>query len=241
MAEKDNEYQKFFKSAMKKFGIESPEDFKSESEKKKFFDYVDKNWKGKKESVSKVNSLILRNSSKLNSKWDKKMNKLTEKRLRKIVNRLVEEQLNEYFELDKLEDAIKLFQDKIKKQGRITNARDEEHLEKLIKVYKEMGGKNIKMVKEVIAKQKLREGIEDNPDIAAAIYWFSYDYAAGMGNLYQARTKTGYKPSRLANNVEYEDSIVQDMYQELVDNFENDDPTYEEMLQVLEPYDDGEY
>ena len=144
MAEKDNEYQKFFKSAMKKFGIESPEDFKSESEKKKFFDYVDKNWKGKKESVTKTNSLILRNSDKLNSKWDKKMNKLTEKRLRKIVNRLVEEQLNENFELDKLEDAIKFFQDKIKKQGRITNARDEEHLEKLIKVYKEMGGKNIK-------------------------------------------------------------------------------------------------
>ena len=142
MAEKDNEYQKFFKSAMKKFGIESPEDFKSESEKKKFFDYVDKNWKAKKESVTKTNSLILRNSDKLNSKWDKKMNKLTENRLRKIVNRLVEEQLNEYFELDKLEDAIKLFQDKIKKQGRITNARDEEHLEKLIKIYKEMGGKN---------------------------------------------------------------------------------------------------
>ena len=153
MAEKDNEYQKFFKSAMKKFGIESPEDFKSESEKKKFFDYVDKNWKAKKESVTKTNSLILRNSDKLNSKWDKKMNKLTENRLRKIVNRLVEEQLNEYFELDKLEDAIKLFQDKIKKQGRITNARDEEHLEKLIKIYKEMGGKNIKSLDEVHMKK----------------------------------------------------------------------------------------
>lgn len=95
MAEKDNEYQKFFKSAMKKFGIESPEDFKSESEKKKFFDYVDKNWKAKKESVTKTNSLILRNSDRLNSKWDKKMKKLTENRLRKIVNRLVVEQLNE--------------------------------------------------------------------------------------------------------------------------------------------------
>lgn len=47
-------------------------------------------------------------------------------------------------ELKKLEDAIKMFQDKIKKQGRVTNARDEEHLENLIKVYKQMGGKNIK-------------------------------------------------------------------------------------------------
>lgn len=52
--------------------------------------------------------------------------------------------INETFELEKLEDAIKMFQDKIKKQGNITNARDEEHLENLIRVYKEMGGKNVK-------------------------------------------------------------------------------------------------
>jgi len=49
---KDEEYEKFFKAALKKFGVESPADFKSDEEKKKFFDYVDKNYKGeKKESV----------------------------------------------------------------------------------------------------------------------------------------------------------------------------------------------
>ena len=47
-------------------------------------------------------------------------------------------------ELKKLETAIEMFQNKIKKQGRVTNARDEEHLKNLIKVYKEMGGKKIK-------------------------------------------------------------------------------------------------
>ena len=52
--------------------------------------------------------------------------------------------LKEGFDLKKLEDAIKVFQSKIKKQGNVTNARDEEHLKKLIKVYKEMGGKKIK-------------------------------------------------------------------------------------------------
>ena len=52
--------------------------------------------------------------------------------------------INETSELEKLEDAIKMFQDKIKKQGNVTNARDEEHLENLIRVYKEMGGKNVK-------------------------------------------------------------------------------------------------
>ena len=47
-------------------------------------------------------------------------------------------------ELKKLEDAIKMFQKKIKKQGMVTNARDEEHLERLMKVYNDMGGRKIK-------------------------------------------------------------------------------------------------
>ena len=47
-------------------------------------------------------------------------------------------------ELKKLGDAIKFFQDKIKKQGRVTNARDEDHLKRLLKLYKDMGGKDLK-------------------------------------------------------------------------------------------------
>ena len=43
------EYEKFFRAALKKFGVESPADFKSEEEKKKFFDYVDKEYKADKE------------------------------------------------------------------------------------------------------------------------------------------------------------------------------------------------
>ncbi len=38
-------------------------------------------------------------------------------------------------ELNKIKDAIKMFQKKIEKQGRVTNARDEEHLSNLIKLY----------------------------------------------------------------------------------------------------------
>ena len=45
------DYEEFFKKALKKFGVNSPADFKSDEEKKKFFDYVDKNYKGKSESV----------------------------------------------------------------------------------------------------------------------------------------------------------------------------------------------
>ena len=45
-----NKYQKFFKSALKKFGVKSPAELKGEK-KKEFFNYVDKNWKGDHEEV----------------------------------------------------------------------------------------------------------------------------------------------------------------------------------------------
>ena len=50
-AEDKEAYEKFFKSALKKFGVDSPADFKSDEEKKKFFDYVDKNYKGENEET----------------------------------------------------------------------------------------------------------------------------------------------------------------------------------------------
>ena len=52
-------YEKFFKSALKKFGVDSPADFKSDEEKKKFFDYVDKNYKGENEKSEEVKEEIL--------------------------------------------------------------------------------------------------------------------------------------------------------------------------------------
>ncbi len=46
-------YQKFFNAALKKFKVKSPGELKSDEEKKKFFNYIDKNYKSdaeKKES-----------------------------------------------------------------------------------------------------------------------------------------------------------------------------------------------
>ena len=43
--------KKFFDGALKKFGVNSPADFKSDEEKKKFFDYVDKNYDAKNEGT----------------------------------------------------------------------------------------------------------------------------------------------------------------------------------------------
>ena len=47
------EYQKFFMKALKKFGVSSPTEL-DDAKKKEFFDYVDKNWTGKKEEKESV-------------------------------------------------------------------------------------------------------------------------------------------------------------------------------------------
>ena len=48
-AVQEGTYEDFFQSALKKFGVSSPEDLDDE-EKVKFFDYVDKNWTAENES-----------------------------------------------------------------------------------------------------------------------------------------------------------------------------------------------
>lgn len=44
----DDAYEVFFQKQLNKWGIDSPEEL-SDKEKKKFFDYVDKNWKADNE------------------------------------------------------------------------------------------------------------------------------------------------------------------------------------------------
>ena len=49
----DTAYEKFFMKALKKHGYNSPEDIPVDK-KKEFFDYIDKNWKAKGETVIKA-------------------------------------------------------------------------------------------------------------------------------------------------------------------------------------------
>ena len=48
----DTEYEKFFAKAMKKFGISSPAELKTDEKKKEFFDYVDQNYKSDVEKAT---------------------------------------------------------------------------------------------------------------------------------------------------------------------------------------------
>jgi hypothetical protein len=45
----EKDYEAFFQKAMKKFGISSPADMKTDEKKKEFFNYIDKNFKAANE------------------------------------------------------------------------------------------------------------------------------------------------------------------------------------------------
>lgn len=61
---------------------------------------------------------------------------------------------------------------------------------------------------------------EFNFDVEAAIYWFAADYHDGQfSDLYKILSTSDYKPSRMANGVSSEDETIQELYQELVDQF----------------------
>ena len=67
LSDKQKAYRKFFDKALKKFDIKSPADLKGDEEKKKFYDYIDKNWKGEheqKEGVEKLSDKDLKTAMK---------------------------------------------------------------------------------------------------------------------------------------------------------------------------------
>lgn len=49
--QEENEYQKVFKKVMAKYGVNSPDELKSDEEKKKFFTTVDTIYKAKSEGL----------------------------------------------------------------------------------------------------------------------------------------------------------------------------------------------
>ena len=128
-------------------------------------------------SVDELDAELSRAGIKSNPDFTKLLVQVSgnKSKINKIMKTHKAKKIFEGLDLKKLETAIKDFQKKIKKQGRVTNARDEEHLKQLIKVYKQMGGKKIKeqmnesklrgMIREIIEEQlneqKLREQIRE--------------------------------------------------------------------------------
>ena len=83
-------YEKFFKAALKKFGVDSPADLDGEK-KKEFFNYIDKNYKGDHEEsvdLEEVNAKVIMDKDTGNRDLQKllKKHKLKMKTLQRNVN-----------------------------------------------------------------------------------------------------------------------------------------------------------
>ena len=132
--------------------------------------------KAEMDKVKKHREAMRKHSGKDKDKADRALARMKAAQVRvdKLQDKIIgikKESVNEAgLEMNKLKDAIKMFQKKIKKQGRVTNARDEEHLKNLIKVYKQMGGKGVKesvnevsgvdVAKKVLKNKQREKGID---------------------------------------------------------------------------------
>ena len=116
-------------------------------------------------SVDELDAELSRAGIKSNPDFTKLLVQVSgnKSKINKIMKTHKAKKIFEGLDIRKLENAIMLYKKAIKKQGRVTNARDEEHLKQLIKVYKQMGGKKIKeqmnesklrgMIREIIKEQ----------------------------------------------------------------------------------------
>lgn len=80
----DTRYEKFFKDALEKFKINSPDELKSDEEKKKFFNYVDNNYKAKNEQISSKANIYIKNEGSKIQKIKKIVNLVVESEIKKM-------------------------------------------------------------------------------------------------------------------------------------------------------------
>ena len=118
-------YQKFFSSALKKYGVSSPAELEGDKEKE-FYNYVDKNWSGKgekKESVEEgkytAYSDLLLMKARIIDKEGPKSDKLpaVDSQIRIVMKRLgIKEEGT-----TKVDGRIRPFKEKMRKLGYIKN------------------------------------------------------------------------------------------------------------------------
>jgi hypothetical protein len=139
--QEEKDYQSFFQAMLKKHGVNSPADFKSDEEKKDFFNKVEKSWNGvserlkeiRKESAADVNTANIPASvaSKLDQATDKmKDAKMNNQQKLQIIARVIDA-----IGLDKMNLAASV--NKLRTKMEMT----EEEMTQYQKVFKSMMGK----------------------------------------------------------------------------------------------------
>ena len=106
--EKDTDYQKFFKQAMKKFGVKSPEDLEGD-EKKKFYDYVDRNYKAKNENFVQdaMDNKPTDFREKIHAMLGQKLEKKLSEKYKEVAQSIVEASADEYKTDEDDEEEVK--------------------------------------------------------------------------------------------------------------------------------------
>lgn len=156
--QEEKDYQSFFQAMLKKHGVNSPADFKSDEEKKDFFNKVEKSWQGvserlkeiHKESASDINTANIPASvaSKLDQATDKmKDAKMNNQQKLQIIARVIDA-----IGLDKMNLAASV--NKLRTKMEMT----EEEMTQYQKVFKSMMGKfGINSPAELDSEEKKKE------------------------------------------------------------------------------------
>ncbi len=151
----EEEYKDFFAKAMKKFGISSPSELSGDKEKE-FYDYIDKNWKGKKEDVSKMQEWISANGDRRRVKEQDKRKYKVEDVVRDMWETASQEaKRNEAktpvgkYQAPKLDESLNEGMKKSKMKIEPAILRD---LKKLEKNEKGMNDKEVKMIHDFFKK-----------------------------------------------------------------------------------------
>ena len=134
-------YQKFFTKALKKFGVDSPADLKDD-EKKKFYDYVDKNWTGDHEEETEVKKKVTEavNLKKLKKEYEEN----EDKNYHRENYLLLAKAFGTRAEIKKVEEIIK----RSEKSGSTSKADNDWMYDNINKYYDKIRNEEVKVKKE---------------------------------------------------------------------------------------------
>ena len=159
------DYEAFFRSALKKFGVNSPNDFKSSDEKQKFFDYVDANFKGKDEKSKDEGTLPPALQKAIDKKNGKKSDEDEEVKEDAVAK--ADLAAKHAKEMEALKDKHEL------EKSRVAGTQSEELLtknasleKKAVSIAKKMGGDMTGAVKEI---EKLKKGLSKSSVVQKAL------------------------------------------------------------------------
>ena len=146
-------YQKFFNSALDKFGVKSPAEL-SDEKKKEFFNYIEKNYKAKNESTKEYAKSLEKIAS------DRKLKNISKKD-KVLLMKLADMMKNANESIDEdVEDVIDKFNRQIKKEIMAIGKEDRKKATELGKLYKKYAIEFMIRAKKLVSEGVVTEEID---------------------------------------------------------------------------------